>query len=440
MRSTGGGSVGWMAAIVVFAAVVTPLIAMAEGWIVWCGAPAIRERSLGLLALAPAVLVAALTFGPLLIRSRVSVVARLAVIVPVLHVGLMVAIYAIWQSADIPLIRDGVVDLLAASRVPLLLDGETLGVGAALAAALIAAALIHNAASRRRLVPRWLRPAVIFSVSYLLLLGLWMPVAAVIWGSHEAGQNGEALLATLVVPGILAAAVTPNGRPKWWTRNAAVIGVGLAVALVVALAMRFNSSHLAHALFINLIPVLMIAAMVALAAVVALALCQWRELRFHRADGLRPAPWVQRGIVETDAPPGTPIGFVRFLGWLGGFRTELAPFSIRTEEGHRVAVPRGSQLSAAPGIESVGSSSGDAVVALRVGDPVAAAGYEAPVGDGPFRASGAPVPSDRGVLVFGPHEPPLVQSLILLLWRPCALYLLASMTAIIPALLGYDGM
>lgn len=430
-----------MSVVVVFAAVITPFIAMAEGWVVWLGSPIFHDRSEALLTLAPALLAAALTIAPLMFRSRVHPVARLAVIVPCLHVALMIAITAIWQAADIPLLRNVLAEHLAILEVPSLLDGgAVLGAGAGLAAAVVIAAMVHSSASRRRLVPRWVRPVVTFSVSYLLVLGLWLPLAALLWGEQlEGGCN---LIALVAIPAAPAAAVSLSAarRPEWWSRNTGIIGVSLAIALCIGLALRFNSSRTADALFINLIPVLLVAAMAALGSVVALALCQWRELRFHRRDGRREAPWVQRGIVEADAPAGTPIGVIRFLGWLGGFRAEVAPFAIRTEEGRKVLVPRGSQLSAAPGPESVSSSAGEFVVALRAGDPVAAAGYESPVGDGPFRSSGAPVPSDRGVLVFGPHEPPVRQSLVLLLWRPCALYLLAAMMAVIPALLGYDGM
>lgn len=432
-----------MAVIVVFAAVITPFIAMAEGWVVWWGSPVFHDRSEALLTLSPALVVALLTAAPLLFPSRVHKVARLAVIVPILHVGLMIAIYAIWQSADIPLVRDGLDAQLAALDVPVLLGGDVLGVGAAIAAALVAAALAHSGLNRRRRVPRWVRPAVTFSVTYLFVLGFWLPLAAVLWNARlDAGSNVAYLVVALATPGVFAAVVSLSAswRSDWWSRNAGFVGVFLAVALGAGLALRFNSSEVTQALFINLIPVILIAAMVALGAVVALALCQWRELRFHRSDGRRPAPWVQRGFVEADAPPGTPVAVIRFFGWLGGFKTELAPFAIRTENGHVVRVPRGSQLSAAPGPESVGSSAGEYVVALRVGDPVAAAGYETPAADGPFRGSSAPVPGDRGVLVFGPHDPPLRQSLVLLLWRPCALYLLAAMAAVIPALLGYDGM
>jgi hypothetical protein len=431
---------GWMVVIVVFAGVMTPFIAMAEGWMVWWGNVSFGPDAEGLLTVGPMLAVGALLFAPLAMPSAVPRIVRTALLVPLFHIGLMIGLYAIWANVDLPLIKDSLVLFLSGHDIPLLARGEVLAYGAVAGLAVIALSLVHGTFRARRNVPTWVRPAVTFSITYLFTLGLWLPIAADVWSSYLARGGDDFLIAVLAVPMIpaLIVAVRTLSPAAWSGRGCGNLGICLAISLGVAVAIRTSAGPTSQMLFANLIPVILCAALVTLGSVIALALCQWRELRYHRADGARTGAWVQRGIVEAPLPAGTPIGVIRFAGWLGGFRTELAPFAIRTDRGTLVQVPRGSQLSAAPGPESARAVSGDYVIALRVGDPVAATGYEEPVADGPFRSSAAPIPSDKGVLVFGPHNPPTRVGLSLLLWRPCALYLLAAMAAVIPALLGTE--
>lgn len=432
-------SAGWMAVIVVFAAVMTPFIAMAEGWLVWWGSPEIGPDAEGWLTIGPTVVVGGLLILALSAHSAIPRIVRTALLVPLFHIGLMIALWAIWRTGDIPLIKEDLLRFLERHGVTNLIGGDALVVGAALSGGLLAMALVHQSFRERRNLPGWLRPAVTFCISYLFSLGLWLPVAAQVWGASLTSTfNFLAMtLAAPVAPALIVALLSRR-RDGWSFHGCGALSIGLAVTLGLAVAVRTNAGPAAQALFANLIPVILCAALVTLGAVVALAICQWRELRYHRADGARTDAWVQRGVVEASAPRGTPVGIVTFSGWLGGFHTDLAPFAIRTDGGHLVQVPRGSQLSATPGPESATANAGDYVVALRVGDPVVATGYEEPVADGPFRSSSAPIPGDRGILVFGSSNPPPHVGLSLLLWRPAALYLLASMAAIIPALLGTE--
>jgi len=426
-----------MAVIVVFGAVITPFMGMAEGWLVWWGAPGSDEGSEALLTLGPTMVVAALLIAPLCFRSQIPRLVRTALMVPLIHVGLMVALWAIWKTADIPLIKEDLLRFLERHEVTSLVSGDVLLFGALISLALLALGLAHGTFRRRRAVPGWLRPTVTFSIAFLFILGMWLPLAAELWAS-ELHTGTNFLLAVVAVPALPALVIAIRAQRPWSSQVYGSLTIGLAVSLGFAVALRTNSGPTAQALFANMIPVILVAAMVSLGSVIALAVCQWRELRYHRADGQRTGPWVQYGVVESDAPLGTPVGIISFVGSLGGFRTQLAPFWIRTREGAIVKVPNGSRLSAVPGPASVNASPGDYLVALRVGDPVAATGYEAPAGDGPFRSSGAPVPSDRGVLVFGGYNPPPHVGVSLLLWRPCTLYMLAAMAAVIPALLGAE--
>jgi len=243
------------------------------------------------------------------------------------------------------------------------------------------------------------------------------------------------VLLVAVLPPALVAVIVSLVRPVTLTRNLVGLSVALVTAVLAGVAVRGDATPGTQQIYAEFLPLVMAAAMVCLGLLVTLAICQWRQLAFHRRDARAPAPWVQRGTVVSCEQQSW-VGLISFEGWLAGFQSHLRAFRVRTETGQLVDVPQGSLLSMPLTAASVTASPRSAVAQLSVGDPVAVAGYEDAGGDGIYRSSPVPVPSSEGVIVYARGEYKVLEGLALLLWRPCLLYLVATTAIAIPGLVG----
>lgn len=292
-------------------------------------------------------------------------------------------------------------------------------------------------------MPRWLRPVVVFSIANLFTFGLWLPLLAAMW--PDAFQHWDnaitarpAALFTAIAPPVGISLYVTVLRPRTLARHGVALGVVMATAVLAGISVRGDADPVAEQVYAEFTPLLISFGFFALGSIVLLAISQWRELAFHRRDASEPAPWVQHGTVvgHGGEPVGTWVGTVVFHGWLVGFVSRLDSFRVRTSDNLLIDVPRSSHLSMPLTPKSVDAEDGEVVSALCVGDPVAVAGYVAPPSDGAYRQTSTPIASTEGVIAYGPGRHHVLASVAYLMWRPCALVLVAIAAIALPGLVG----
>jgi hypothetical protein len=324
-----------------------------------------------------------------------------------------------------------------------------------LGAALLVAALVGVG---RRGVPGWLRGAALFAFVFLIVLGAWLPTVVGASGFDSGSDVAAARFARGLLPWIvgvpLVAAAVATGwvmRARWSgpaPREVRVLGsselrilgwstLGIGYVIAIAAAPRDYPRQLVLS---NLAHVLAGAVALAWCALLALAIGHLRAVRAVRHDLRRPRPWVQDGVVYVDGPPGSKhpaIARLQFLGWLGGFAASATGFRLRTR-GADLPVPAGARVVTHLGPWSVSAAPGDSLAVVEAGDQVVVSGFVAPVTGGPFREASAPVAGSSGLVISldGEARPRAGTEVVLALWRPCLLFLLASVLAALPVALG----
>ena len=390
--------------------------------------------------------------------NAISGWVRAAVLTPLLQLALIALAWLLWDRYA-GRIED------ALDRLPLVSALPAPQVALALGAVVLLGALLPRARRHRGKVPTWLRAAVSFALAHVLLLGLWLPVAALCWnelfithimraGSIQSVAPRAVEFAELaLLPPTIAAflfALVSTRWPAWSRKLARRSTLFLAIGLVVALLCRLMSDYTGFLAYANLVHVLLADAVFCLLCVVALGLSHARVLYAATGDTSRPAPWVQRGVIEGERDPSgqvSPIvGALRYHGWLHGMRGRVRRFWLRTDQG-LLEVPASARLVAPMPVVSVFAGVGLADVdgvpggrdcpLLHVGDEVVVSGYVEPTGDGVYRRHALPVPGPDGLLVTRARKPgeSVWRDVQLIMWRPCALYLLVVCTAALPGIL-----
>ena len=423
-------SQGWLIFAVAAGAMMAPALASALGWLAHSSFELGDDN--GIVFVAGPLAVLALIGVAVIPRSSVPRLLRASLATATSMAIMAFVAWGIWNS-------DG---NRWAALVELPLEATfswTLG-----AVALVAlAATVHQSVRSRRRMPQWLRPVVVFSIANLFTFGLWLPLLAALWPEafqhwNKAITSGPAALFTAIAPPAVVALYVTVLRPQTLARHGVALGVVMATAVLAGISVRGDVDPIAEQVYAEFTPLMISFGFLALGLIVLLAISQWRELAYHRRDASEPAPWVQHGTVigHRDEPVGTWVGTVTFYGWLVGFVSRLDSFRVRTTDNHIIDVPRRSHLSMPLGRASVNAVSGEVVSALCVGDPVAVAGYVAPPADGAYRQTSTPIASTDGVIAYGPGRHHVFASVAYLLWRPCALFLVATSAIAIPGLIG----
>lgn len=364
------------------------------------------------------VIVAAIFHGLSPLAWRV----RTALALPLVHIWLAVVAIVVWEGTDVSQLFPEIGSL------------DRPGLGAGLVGALVAlvVALGHQQLRKRRVAPGWLRPLVVFLLGYLFVLGVSLPVFTNLVPSASSAW----ILAAPALPALLFLIVggwhssVRASTATWWA------GVGVISASALVAGQASEAEMVAHGGYLG--PMVGVGTL-ALGCLVALAVTQWRELRFHRGDALRGKPWVQMGRAVT--ADNSPPALFRFRGWLAGFRSEVRDFTLTPLDGGMpVVVPARSHLCAPLPPHSVDAEPGEAFLALASGMVVVATGFESLGEAGPFRTGAGVVPSDAGVVVAGTGRPSNLHAIALLMWRPCTLYLAVSAAVLVPFIIGVLGL
>lgn len=429
----------WARWLVLGAAVVTILIALAV--------PRLFLEADGLLApawvklgLGGFVVVAMIAVA--MARTPVSILARFAVMLPLSHLVLMLAVAVAWISLGARL-------EIAHSLVPLV-DALPIGaiVGAVGAVILVAAWVI--ARRRRREV---IQVAVTIALVQLLLLGAWLPLAshyavdAFDFTHHwvkpavlfETFHQPTALVAFALVPPLVAAvayAAIATRRARWVPAMRMPLTIAFLVVLLTACLSRMGASASALAIYLNFVPWLLAAAFVAVAMIALLCgsfLISAAGRRRSIARGRRQFSGNVSGTA-TDI-----IACVAVRSWLRSPELVVDAFELETADG-ALPVPPGAILAASLPLGSTGLHVGEGLALLHGGTPVALAGFapvDRPADGSPFRSSLAPTAAG-GVIVGPEHQRDdgRLAQVVLAAWRPAVAYLLIFLAAAVPALAG----
>lgn len=304
---------------------------------------------------------------------------------------------------------------------------------------LIVAAALDN--RRRGAAPRWLYGAVVFALAFLAVLGVWLPIVLPREGAGFASDPRAFAVnlapRVLAVPAVLAlaAALIATLWPAWMRAMGKAIVGALAIALGAAVVRRIDATGTALVLYAGFGHMLIAAVAFALVSIAVLAWSQARALRAHRIDLTRPAPWVQRGIVETP-PGGGDVGHWIIDGWLAGMRGVVRGFTLRTARGAILHVPDGARLVVPVPASSADAEAGTQIPVVTRGAEVLVSGFVGAGGDGPFRSADVPIPGTRGLVVSLPPRRghAIDRDVLLVLYRPCMLFLVIAAIVALPFL------
>jgi hypothetical protein len=363
--------------------------------------------------------------------SSVSRFVRMAIVLPLVHVLTLIVAWRVIPQLEILASRTPMTHELPVLPMALLLAGTTITVGVLIA-------------RRRR---DRIHAIVMIALANLLLLGLWVPIAARLWAGTGRVPSWDAAIEAMASPGILAAsmlvppflvataftAITIH-RPSLTHRLRNMIAVGVFGLLTTSLAIRVSSNHGGFLLYDNFVHLILAVAMIAVLATCALSVTTWlASLRASRRLAREPA--TRSGVISDE--DDHVVACLQITSWLRGPRLVTRPFTALVG-GDELVIPAGIDVATTiPRVSSV-LRTGEAVVVLQQGDQVELGGFvDRETGESPFRSAQALVPGPRGIVVgrLG-EQTSAAQSMGLAAWRPSVAYLLIVIAVAAPGLLG----
>jgi hypothetical protein len=369
--------------------------------------------------------------------SRLSRFIQAAIAMPFLHAGLVVVGWLVWQH-ELPMLSNMSDGRAFASWFPF----STVVLVAIPATALVAAVIA------RRRKSEWPHAFTMLSLSLLLLVGLWMPIALGLFGQSEYDTwitNQEAAawnryaemllphpmrmtMLVVIPPAVLAIAYTTLAvrRPNWVRDHRKGLITATCVLLGVAFLFRLGAPARPMVLYSNFVPLLLVGVLVAVSALFVLALSM-----LVRGYGLRRRFASRERIVGVVHADGTePVFGLEIPSWLRGPRLLQRAFSISTSHG---PIPvTGAELIAPLPVSTTLLGRDENLGLIHPGDTVIVAGQTQDEG-GPFRSSSAPLAGSLYVAPADVERAGLV-SAGLAMWRPCVAYLLIATAVALPGL------
>lgn len=438
-RPRAGDLPTWVRWLILGATVVTIVIALAVPQL-FLEAEALLAPPWVKLALGGLVVAAIVTAA--MAHSPVSILARVAVVLPLTHLVMMIAVAIAWIALGSRL-------EVAHSLVPLV-DALPIGaIVAAVGAAILVAAWVIARRRRREVI----QVAVTIALVQLLLLGAWIPLAshfavgafdfahnwvkpAVLFETFH--QHGALVAFALVPPlvGAVAYAAVATRRARWAPALRSPLTFGLAITLIVACLSRMNASATTLTIYLNFVPWLLAAAFVSVAMIALLC----GSFLMSAARRRRAIARDRRQFVGNVAGVATDIiACVAVRSWLRSPELVVDGFEVATADG-ALPVPPGAILAASLPLASTGLHVGEGLALLHGGTPVALSGFDRPADGSPFRRSLAPTAAG-GVIVGAEHQRDdgSFAQVVLAAWRPAVAYLLIFLAAALPALAGLTG-
>lgn len=428
-RPAPGEVAPWVRWVVFLASVCGVLVVGAAAWTLWrLGGHLHGHRDF--IAL-PTFLMAITVVMLFLPDGTVSRFVRMAVALPLVHaVALVVALFWVPQL-DLATLGDRTPMMEAMPVVRWFGLGLVLFVGVA-----------RWIGGRRE----WAHAFVMLALAYVLLFGLWLPIAADVpvrideWGFHtprtrallESSPEPIAVL-YLAPPFIVAALFTLLAvrAPKVSQALRVPIAIAVVVLVFVAVWARVFANHGAFLIHDNFIHLLLAAVAIAIIATGVLAISTWSAGR----RALRRLTEAREGEISDDA--SDVVACLQITSWLRGPRLWMRSF-VASSAKEMLLVPSGATLATALPKISSAMRTGEAVVVLSKRDAITLGGFvERDVGDSPFRAAKMTVPGPSGITVARrePMSTPF-ETMLLTAWRPAVAYLLILCAVAVPTLIG----
>jgi hypothetical protein len=352
--------------------------------------------------------------------SRTSRALRVAVLLPVAHAIALSFAWLWWRThaASLP---------LAQLQTPL---EEELPLVPVIATLALLCVLTSVLVTRRRRHER-VQATAMMALSFLLLLGLWLPLACRWWGPAYFPEDARlvmilpahGLVALALLPPMLGAIAftafamhrgvhTPSAR-VWLALGAGCLFLG-------AIGARVGAPSAACVAYANFFHVLLGAGLVAIASLVVLG-----ATNLARRE--------RRGRIEGVIAGDVPVAGFEIRSWLRGPTPVVGGFVARTAHGD-IPIAPGAALDLPLPPETIAARLGEGVAALRGGDRVTLAGFDLAGAEGhPFRGSHLPQPGSDGISV-GAAGCRGFANAALATWRPCVAYLLILVAVALPAL------
>ncbi len=434
-RPAPGDVAPWVRMVVFLASVCGVLVVGAAAWTLWQIGHAsgdLRGHKGTFIAL-PTFLMSITVVVLFLPDGTVSRFVRMAVALPLVHlVALVVALFFV-PSLDVSSLGD---------RTPMM---ESMPVGLWFGIGLVLFAGLGRAIGGRR-DQGWAHAFVMLALVYVLLFGLWLPIAAtfpvLVDGRGYHMHATRALLETspepvgwlcLAPPLVVAALFTLLAvrAPKLARALRWPIALALLALFVVSVAARATANHGAFLVHDNFVHLLLAAVTLAIVATNALAITTW----FAGRRALRGLVKSREGAITDEE--SEVVAYLQITSWLRGPRLWMRSFVANTSN-ELLCVPSGARLATAlPKISST-MRAGESVVVLSKRDAISLGGFvERQVGDSPFRSTVMTVPGPSGITV-GRSEPlsTPTESMLLAAWRPSVAYLLILLAIAVPSLIG----
>ena len=431
-RPAPGEVAPWVRVVVFVAAVLGVLVVGAGAWTMWGfgGRDLQLQTPRAHYAMVPTFLMATLVVITWFPDGSVSRFLHLAVALPVIHAAaLVVALFYIPG-----------LDLAIGDRTPML---EYLPVVPWFALGLVVFAGLGRVIGGRR---EWAHAFVMLALAHVLLLGLWLPLAAHLptttdpWGYwaretlKQLARDPLPVAVLMLVPPFVAAvlytlvAVRAPRLGRALRVPIAIVLVALFLASVWARVYANNGAFLIHDNFIHL---LLAAVAIAILATGVLAISTWSAGR----RALRRLTEAREGGISADA--SDVVACLQITSWLRGPRLWMRSF-VASSAKEMLLVPSGATLATALPKISSAMRTGEAVVVLSKRDAITLGGFvERDVGDSPFRAVKMTVPGPSGITIARrePMSTPF-ESMLLTAWRPAVAYLLILCVVAVPTLIG----
>ncbi len=373
------------------------------------------------------------------VRSNgVSRWVRLCSIMLVLHLALLVAAYGLFLY----LVRTN--DYLSRSMhqaQEFSMGRIVLALGLALVGYLVWAARYP-----RHRAFRILRTLHVASLVFVLVLGLWAPIAIAAGDVYDDYFTEYCTFSTrfiwaVLTPPALASMVLCAPPVERWVLSPSR---GFYSFLFAGLVLVFANAKACQAqvlpvfsddyhVYLNCLPLLLGASALGLLFIMAMAANHWWSLR-GRAGPRHGEQTLEGVVVAASEDPS--VGRVHYEGWVQGLRMQTSAFVLRGDGGD-VPIPAGSRLIASVPTWTIGASPGQSTPILRDGDRVVVHGLVPAEGGGPFRASSLPLPGPDGMVVVKCEESvKFWREFTLLAWRPTILFFAVGTIVAIPGLLG----
>jgi hypothetical protein len=367
-------------------------------------------------------------------RFDVARLLRVAVVLPIIHLAAMLVAARLWSVLDHDLITK--LDELEYSRASYRPD---VTLPSLLVIAIAFAAMVVIAIAIKRRHGEWTHATVMLALSFLLLLGLWLPIVCRF--SFTKGEQIGWLDEEIVRQ------ISPTSFLRWAVIPPAIVAVGF-----VAVAFRAPAMLARYRLAIRwtTIALLSIATIVAVSLVpdawdlylessylvmTAIVLAVLALLLLTTASGLGSlvAHRKLRKLVQTTGVIATDddgdAAHVEITSWLRGPRIFMRRFIVTTADGD---VPiTGAHLLATPPLATTALDVGQSTSALRAGDRVLIAGHRTKADGHPFRAIDA---TDVAFVGLERAHRYRLSDIALVVWRPAVAYLAIVIAVALPYL------